>query len=127
MSDNYNNYGNVAAMGRNAKAVNTQFTDNHSFVFSKNHIDDLQRFIEQILSADESELSKAEKFSAAAQLYEIVESLEKEQTERQSECLSKWHKWIGNLKEPALKTLAVAADVATLGIPLLKILGLFSL
>ncbi|PFB92560.1 hypothetical protein CN296_27200 [Bacillus cereus] len=125
MSDVYNNYGNAGAIGKNATSINTQINGSiNNKVFSKNDIDTLQRLINEVLKINETNLPKSQQFVGVGYLSGIIESVKSNEVEKQSQHLSEWIRWVKGLKEPSLKALSIAADIVTIGLPLLGILGL---
>lgn len=130
MGDVYINNGQASAMGRNAKAIGTSiYQDNRK---TMDHLDEkqlqlLNKFLERLVNEETSEMKKPERLAGATHLASIIDAAGSEQVEKKEEALSQWHNWLTRLKEPAQRYLAVTADVVTLGLPLLKLLGLSSI
>ncbi|OMF21938.1 hypothetical protein BK133_27325 [Paenibacillus sp. FSL H8-0548] len=130
MGDTYTNHGQVGAMGKKARASKIIFNQGNTEALNNMNEQQLlllKDFMNKIISANATEIKTAEALTGAAHLEEFIEASESKETEKQENALSKWHSWLASLKEPSLKFLAITADVVTLSLPLLKLLGLSTL
>jgi len=74
-------------------------------------------------AAEKGELSRSLASEASANVWRVLEARESGDGEQTKAAISKWHQWFGGLDGKALKVLASVADVASLGLPLAKMLG----
>ncbi|MCZ1268967.1 hypothetical protein [Paenibacillus tundrae] len=130
MGDTFNNYGQVGAMGKKAVAFQNTFSQEDRKTLetiSEQDLAKLKVLINKLMDFDEAKLRKAEALRGAACLLEIIEAYQSSETETQVEALGKWRLWVNGLKEVSLGFLAVTADILTVSLPVLKLLGLSTL
>jgi hypothetical protein len=117
-------------MGKKAVAIQNTFTQedrNTLATLSEQDIAKLRELMNQLIASDGTELQKHEALRGAACLAELIEASKSKEAEKQEEAIGKWQVWLSGLKETSLRFLAVTADIVTVSLPLLKLLGLSTL
>ncbi|NRF93598.1 hypothetical protein HQN89_21885 [Paenibacillus frigoriresistens] len=130
MGDMYINNGQAGAMGKKAAAFQNTFNQEDRKTLEKLSeldITNLRELMNKIIAYDGVELQKQEALRGAACLAELIEASQNKMVEVQGEAIGKWQLWLSGLKESSLRFLAVIADILTVSLPLLKLLGLSTL
>ncbi|MFM9157763.1 MAG: hypothetical protein ACKOPK_07540, partial [Dolichospermum sp.] len=63
-------------------------------------------------------------YQAVANLEAIREASDKQHDETQLKAIATWRKWYNGIGDKAKEYLSITADTVSLGVPLLKLLGL---
>ncbi|EGT3615970.1 hypothetical protein FHH43_06920 [Clostridium perfringens] len=84
----------------------------------------LKDFKECILNNKEILINDSEKFKIVGSISEIIEAKETNDESRTQKSIINWNELRSKLSDGGLKALAIAADVVTLGIPILNVLGI---
>ncbi|MGH4122456.1 MAG: hypothetical protein ACREV6_05960 [Clostridium sp.] len=128
MSDIYKNEGGqVLNMGPNGKVWgNTVVQSNVSSlpILKEEDLKKLREFADSLSSISDKEIGKSEALEAASKVYSIVEGFESNDIIKQKKSIERWSEWLNNIGKNSLGVIAITADIVTLGIPLIKLLGL---
>lgn len=84
----------------------------------------LKEFKECILNNKELRINDSEKFKIAASISGIIEAKEINDEAITKKNIMDWKELRSKLSEGGLKALAIAADIVTLGVPILNVLGI---
>lgn len=127
--DHYEVSGQAGAVGRNATASNNTFIQVKQELESA-HLDTeawskLQQLANRLTTEKLSDdVSQSTVYEAVGKLLAIKEASEKQNQEEQAKAITNWRQWFSGIGDKAKEYLSITADTVSLGVPLLKLLGL---
>ena len=126
--DNYEVSGQAGAVGRNATAYQNTFTqvrqECENISLDADSLNKLQLLANNLMNQSSFDLTQSLTYEAVAKLLAIKEATEKQDRNEQAKAVTNWRHWLNGVGEKAQKYLSVTADAVSLGLPLLKLLGL---
>ncbi|MDB9485042.1 hypothetical protein PN492_00445 [Dolichospermum circinale CS-537/01] len=127
--DHYEVSGQAGAVGPNATASNNTFIQVKQELESANLDTEswskLQQLANRLTTEKPSDdVSQSTVYEAVGKLLAIKEASEKQNQEEQAKAITNWRQWLSGIGDKAKEYLSITADTVSLGVPLLKLLGL---
>jgi hypothetical protein len=127
--DHYEVSGQAGAVGRNATALSNTNVQVKQELASANLDSDSLNKLQELANCltkgnTPDDISQSIIYEAVSKLLAIKEEGENQNQEEQAKAVTNWRQWLHGVGEKAQKYLSVTADAVSLGLPLLKLLGL---